>query len=782
MSGGNPPGDDDDDKTVIVPQGGAGQDAPSQADGDDEPTQVIGPAGGQNDDWGVPATPAGSGAGDDLTPGTVLGNYRVGALIGRGGLGSIYEAVNVYNASERVAIKTILPDPAQGERFDKMLLDEANALMRVRHDAVVPYRTYGRVGPEGAYYLVLEFIDGDPLNDFYRRRKLTEAEAFALGRRLAAGLRASHEEGLVHRDLSPDNILLPQNQLDDATIIDFGIAKIGDFEEASEAQFAGKLSYAAPEQFERGGRIGPWTDAYSLALVLAAASRGGPISMGKDIDTARAARRAPPPLDGVPTRLAGVLAALLQPDPRERPQDMGEVIRLLDAAEREPVPAPPAAPVVPPPPAATAPASPASPAAPPAARPSGRVAQIKRTEKPAEKPKRRRSSGGLVSGLLALLVGGGIAAAVVIYEEDIFGKPGDPSKPVAGLTPTPAPTPQPTAAPTPAPTPVPTVAPTPTPTPVVTPEPTPFPTPVVTPEPPPFPTPVVTPEPTPAPTPIPTPVVTPTPFPTPAGTPEPTPVPTPTPTPAATPTPSPTPSPTPTPTPTPEPTPAPTPTPTPTVTRASNVDPALTASFAAVECSLIRLEADAAGGVTATGVWGKSDKVKAVAEAKPAADAPLPPAVTLAGEAVSSTYCATLDALKPAFAPDAPPVIAAPRPVADGASETAITVDPAYPHLTIFVADPGGRVLPFVDLGDPAAVAARVASGDLVDQGGGRFRAVWPRYSTAASPPALLLVAVASPAPLGAKGALTAKAFADLIAAAGAIRTDATVYRQAPSR
>lgn len=57
---------------------------------------------------------------------------------------------------------------------------------------------------------------------------------------------------------------------------------------------------------------------------------------------------------------------------------------------------------------------------------------------------------------------------------------------------------------------------------------------------------------------------------------------------------------------------------------------------------------------------------------------------------------------------------------------------------------------------------------------------VWPRYSPAASPPALLLIAVMSPAPLGADGALTAKAFADLIAAAGAIRTDATAYRQAP--
>ena len=947
MSGTPPPGgpdDDDDDKTVILPQTPAP--APPRSDDDDERTQIVDPGPQPEDDW-TSVTPAVEAPPDgDLAPGTVLGNYRVGKLIGRGGLGAIYDGVNVYNPSERVAIKTILPDPARGERFDKMLLDEANALMRVRHDAVVPYRTYGRVGADGAYYLVLEFIDGDPLGDFYRRRKLTEAELFALGRRLASGLEASHKEGLVHRDLSPDNILLPQSQLADATIIDFGIARVGEFEEASDAQFAGKLSYAAPEQFERGGRIGPWTDAYSLALVLAAAARGAPISLGKDLDTARAARRAVPSLDGVPARLQGVLTRLLQPDPRERPQTMGEVLRLLDEAERAAAPAPAPPTVAPPLPSVAPPApSPVSP------RP-GRVSQIKRTERPPEK-REKRSRSGLATGLLGLLVGGGIAAALVIYQDDIFGKSGPAGTPVASLTPTPAPIPSPD--PTPEPTPEPTAEPTPEPSPAPSPEPPPAPTPDLTPVPtpagpsqselqearaaaartlsdrlatlpcsyirveaagdaPPFTLsvsgiwadeaavlaaagpditvsgqtldaslcpilgglkkiapklgPAVLGAPTFAADGAITAPLTPDsalsalylleispegavtslldlsspenvasalargdvnplpggrfqarirpgtapgllvalsgtealPFAAPSaplsfdawlgaatGTfaldlaPRPATLPSPTPSPAPEPTVEPTPSPAPTPAPTGKPTPSPSP--TPTVTTAG-IDPELAAKFAAVECSLIRLAPDGSGGFVAGGVWGKSDKVKDVTEPPKAEEGvpppPPAPAVTLSGDAVSSAYCTTLDALKPAFAAASAPAIGAAVPIDAGKSETVIVADTSYPHLTIFAADPGGRVLPVIDLGDPAAVAARVAKGDLVDEGGGRFRFVWPRYSPAESPPALLLIAVMSPAPLTTNGAMTAKAFADLIAGAGAIRTDAVAYRQAP--
>lgn len=408
-----------DEGTVIIPMGQSGRagqpaalaptiGSPPAAEagttGDDHTTVILpGPVGAapaaEETTTAVDAARASSGPSGpvDLTAGTVLGNYRVGKMIARGGLGAIYDGVNIHNPAERVAIKTILPEPGLGERFAKMLLDESNALMRVRHDAVVPYRTYGRIGDSEEFYLVLEFVDGDVLNDFYRRRRLNERELFALARRLAAGLQASHEEGLIHRDVSPDNVLLQNNQLEKATLIDFGIAKLGDIEELPDAQFAGKLSYAAPEQFVRGARIGPWTDCYSLALLLVAAARGQPLPMGKTLEEAQEARCEIPELKGVPAALVAPLRKMLEPHPPDRPQSMIEVIALLDEAERN---------------AASA----------KAATPQGQKAGIRRIDKP---PRARAAGGGvgrsLLSAALALLLGGGVVAGVMVFGGDLFG-------------------------------------------------------------------------------------------------------------------------------------------------------------------------------------------------------------------------------------------------------------------------------------------------------------------------------------------------------------------------
>jgi serine/threonine-protein kinase len=402
-----PPGDPPkpEEGTVVIPAGQSGRphavETPPRDIWDEEATRLIDPPP-------PPAPPpeALSDVRSDLPPGTVLGNYAVGKIIARGGLGAIYDGVNIHNPAERVAIKTILPEPGMSERFGRMLLDEANALMRVRHDAVVPYRTYGRIAGTNEFYLVLEFIEGDTLNEFYRRQKLAEPELFSLARRLAEGLQASHEEGLVHRDVSPDNVLLQDGQLDKATLIDFGIAKIGGAEDQPDTQFAGKLSYAAPEQFTPGGSIGPWTDVYSLALLLIAAARAKPLPMGKTIEEAIAAREQVPRIDGVPERLLGPLRRMLEPHTPDRPQSMGQVIKLLSDAESGPIPA--SAPATPAPSAKTA--------------PTARSA-IRRSERPAGPPRERSRRGGWVSAVLALLIGGGAAGSLLLYEEQIFGRP-----------------------------------------------------------------------------------------------------------------------------------------------------------------------------------------------------------------------------------------------------------------------------------------------------------------------------------------------------------------------
>jgi serine/threonine-protein kinase len=179
-------------------------------------------------------------------------------------------------------------------------------------------------------YLVMEYVDGPSLKQVLTDRPLSIAEIYLLRDRLASGLTVVHDKGTFHRDISPDNIILPGGHVENAKLIDFGIAKrsdptvrtiIGDV-------FAGKRGYAAPEQFGlSGGQVGPYSDIYSLGLVLAAAATGRSLDMGSSNETAIQARQRVPDLSQVPAELQPQLTAMLQPNPADRPQTVAELIR-----------------------------------------------------------------------------------------------------------------------------------------------------------------------------------------------------------------------------------------------------------------------------------------------------------------------------------------------------------------------------------------------------------------------------------------------------------------------
>jgi serine/threonine-protein kinase len=269
-----------------------------------------------------------------LQPGEIVGHYRIVAPLGEGGSGAIYEARNIHNEDERVALKVVQPDIADREQFFGFLRAEANALQRVKHDAVVQFRTFGRIPDSDEFFLVIEYVEGPTLGAALRTRPFPPDALRRLAIRLADGLAAAHGQGVIHRDLSPDNVILPDGDPDRATLIDFGIARNGAFDPLGSS-FAGKLSYAAPEQFAGDpAAMGPWSDLYSLGLVLAAAARGRKLDMGRDIDTAIACRSAVPDLEGVPQELHAALAALLEPDPARRVRSAAEAARLFGADAR----------------------------------------------------------------------------------------------------------------------------------------------------------------------------------------------------------------------------------------------------------------------------------------------------------------------------------------------------------------------------------------------------------------------------------------------------------------
>ena len=123
----------------------------------------------------------------------------------------------------------------------------------------------------------MEYVDGQPLSEILKSGPLSFDAVRVLQRRLASGLQAAHELGIVHRDVSPDNVILPGGNVARAKIIDFGIARstlAGD-ETVIGGGFAGKFGYVSPEQLGLfGGEVTAKSDIYSLGLVLAEALSG----------------------------------------------------------------------------------------------------------------------------------------------------------------------------------------------------------------------------------------------------------------------------------------------------------------------------------------------------------------------------------------------------------------------------------------------------------------------------------------------------------------------------
>jgi serine/threonine protein kinase len=273
--------------------------------------------------------PSGGPAHVTFPPGSLIGHtYRIEALLARGGMGEVYRARHAELNTDH-ALKIILPELANNQRIVDLFRREASVLRTIRHDAVVAYDGVSR-DENGRLYLVMEFVDGPSLSKLMGNRTFTAEEVRQLRDRLADGLAVAHDKGVIHRDISPDNVILPGGDVDKAKIIDFGISKMADPEQKTIVgdDFAGKFSYVSPEQLGMfGGQVDGRSDIYSLGLVLAAAAQGEPLDMGLSPISVIEARRAVPDLSRVPAGVRADLAAMLQPDPAKRPQSMRELAR-----------------------------------------------------------------------------------------------------------------------------------------------------------------------------------------------------------------------------------------------------------------------------------------------------------------------------------------------------------------------------------------------------------------------------------------------------------------------
>jgi serine/threonine-protein kinase len=291
----------------------------------------------------TPASPANQGQGGSaaapkkgsgiVPPGTLINNnYEVLELINAGGMGEVYRGINPLTG-DMVAIKIVLQSLAHDTKIATLFRREAKVLCQLSDQAIVRYYNFVHDAELDRFCLIMEFIDGITLLEHARKvAPLTEGQALGLLRRLALGLEQAHKREVIHRDLSPDNVILRGGRIEDAVLIDFGIAKSTEMtEETLHGRLAGKFKYISPEQLGSfGGHIGPYTDMYSLALVIAAGVRGLPIDMGSSIHEAVQNRMRVPDLAGIPGRLRPILTHMLEPDPTRRPPRMTDLIAMLD--------------------------------------------------------------------------------------------------------------------------------------------------------------------------------------------------------------------------------------------------------------------------------------------------------------------------------------------------------------------------------------------------------------------------------------------------------------------
>ncbi|OAF14948.1 serine/threonine protein kinase [Bradyrhizobium centrolobii] len=262
-----------------------------------------------------------------VPPGTRLnGIYEIEAMIGAGGMGEVYKCREIQTGSP-VAVKMLLPEMVDNEAALALFRREAAALHNLPHDAIVRYFLFTVEPVLQRPYLAMEFVNGRSLSNMLDEGPLTFEALIKLMQRVASGLEAAHEHGIIHRDVSPDNIIVPLDDVRRAKIIDFGIARstqMGD-KTIIGSGFAGKDNYASPEQVGLyGNDVTAKSDVYSLGLVLFHALTGQKLDMGGSQFQLVEKRRRVPDLGAVDMRIRPLLEQMLQPDPALRPT-MAEV-------------------------------------------------------------------------------------------------------------------------------------------------------------------------------------------------------------------------------------------------------------------------------------------------------------------------------------------------------------------------------------------------------------------------------------------------------------------------
>ncbi|MGH3677528.1 MAG: serine/threonine-protein kinase [Mycobacterium sp.] len=268
-----------------------------------------------------------TGTEENSRAGTNFGPYHLRRLIGRGGMGEVYEAEDTVK--DRIVALKLLPEAASHDPvFRKRLQREAHSAGRLQEPHVVPIHDYGEI--DGVLYVDMRMIDGTDLRKMLKRYgPMTPARAVAIVRQIASALDAAHESGVMHRDVKPENVLI--NRDDFAYLVDFGIANAATDEKLTDLGTAvGTYAYMAPERFTND-EVTYRADVYALACVLHECLTGlqpYPADSVSMVITAHLMQPIPRPSEvrpGVPASFDEVIARGMAKKPDDRYASAGDL-------------------------------------------------------------------------------------------------------------------------------------------------------------------------------------------------------------------------------------------------------------------------------------------------------------------------------------------------------------------------------------------------------------------------------------------------------------------------
>jgi non-specific serine/threonine protein kinase len=296
---------------------------------------------------------------DEPQIGAEIGGYRLESVIARGGMGVVYLAEDV-RMGRTVALKILPGELAENERFRARFLHESRVAGAVNHPNVIPVYDAGE--SEGLLYISMRYVEGTDLRGLLRTDgPLDVQRAVSIVSQAASALGATHQRGLIHRDVKPANMLLVPRTSDDGAdhvyLSDFGLAKnLGSLSGLTKSgQFMGTVGYVAPEQI-RGKGVDKRTDVYALGCVLFECLTGGqPFRRKDDFATIMAhVNDAPQTVSdlrpGIPAAIDDVVARALAKEPADRfesCEELGAALRRAAGAQTGMTPAPETAPDAP---------------------------------------------------------------------------------------------------------------------------------------------------------------------------------------------------------------------------------------------------------------------------------------------------------------------------------------------------------------------------------------------------------------------------------------------------